>query len=287
MLLNGSPVDSDRTGGDENREDDIRQWLMSMGLDYGVRQCPMCGHALRCAHKIEDDGDGVLQRELQVLSCDQCAYWFYWNCENVGASLYGCPYATKTTSRLPCLRRFSNKLPIGCSTELAQALRRSPSQWHDIDPRQFERLVADVFRANYANAEVIHVGRPADGGVDIFLVDSGEEWLIQVKRRENPQASEGVGTLRSLLGTLVLEGASRGMIVSTADHFSYQAVKARDRAEKIGYKVLLHDRGILNRMLDGLLPDRPWLRFVSEEQTDWLEDVAAAIPSRRQGAFPW
>lgn len=285
MLLNGQPViASDEADDGIEQEQDIRDWLDSMGLDENLKTCPMCGYLLTRAHRIEwqDDDDGVFDRELQILSCCNCAYWFYCNCQNVGASAYGCPCATKTTSRLPCLKRFSECLPIGCATELAQQLRRAPSRWHVIGPREFERFVADVFRANHTGAEVIHVGKPSDGGTDIFFVDAGDEWLIQVKRRESPTASEGVGTLRSLLGTLVLEGTKCGMIVSTADHFTYQAVRAKEKAEKIGFSVLLHDRGVLNRMLDRMLPDRPWLRFVREEQPDWYEHVAASIPSRRQ-----
>lgn len=282
LVLNGNPIaENDSTDG-ASQEQDIRDWLDSMGLACGLQICPMCGHSLARAHRIEWQEDGVFDRELQVLSCRNCAYWFYCNCENTGPSIYGCSCATKTTSRLPCLKRFSRCLPDGCATELAQQLRRDSSRWHAIEPTQFEHFVADVFRANHTAAEVIHVGRPADGGTDIYFVDAGQEWLIQVKRRESPTASEGVGTLRSLLGTLVLEGSKRGMIVTTADHFTYQARRAKERAENIGFSILLHDRGVLDRMLDKMMPDRPWLRFVREEQPEWYEHFAASIPSRGQ-----
>ena len=284
MLLNGTPINGHESDDGTSQEEDIRNWLSAMGLGDMLRMCPMCGQALGRAHQIEweDGGDGVFDRELHVLVCANCAYWFYCNCVNIGPSLHGCPCATKATSRLPCLRRFERQLPEGCAAEIAQHLRREPSGWHAIDPNQFERFVADVFRANHQAAEVVHVGKPSDGGVDIYFVDAGEEWLIQVKRRESPTAAEGVGTLRSLLGTLVLEDSTRGMIVTTADHFTYQAKLAKEKAESVGFRVLLHDRGILNRMLNKVMPDRPWLRFVRDEQPDWYDYFASVIPSRRQ-----
>jgi len=284
MLLNGTPVVAKESDDGTSEEEVIRDWLISMGLDDRLQKCPMCGRPLARAHQIEwqDGGDGIFDRELQVLACAHCAYWLYCNCVNTGPSVYGCPCATKATSRLPCLKRFERHLPDGCAAEIAQQLRRDPSRWHTIDPHQFERFVADVFRANHSEAEVIHVGKPADGGVDVYFVDAGEEWLIQVKRRESPTAAEGVGTLRSLLGTLILEGSTRGMIVTTADHFTYQARLAQEKAASVGFRVVLQDRDILNRMLDNVMPDRPWLGFVREEQPDWYGHFAASIPSRRQ-----
>jgi restriction endonuclease Mrr len=155
--------------------------------------------------------------------------------------------------------------------------------WHSIRPGNLERLVTEIFRANHARSEVFHVGRPVDGGVDVVFVDSGRrQWLIQVKRRGCDSASEGVETIRNLLGTVLLHGAVRGIVVSTADHFTYQAYRAQSRAEQIGYQIHLVDKGKLHRMLDPLLPDRPWLRFIREEHPQWRDYFAAAIPSRRQ-----
>ena len=65
-------------------------------------------------------------------------------------------------------------------------IRRDTSRLHFVDPKRFEKFVADVFRANYTNAEVVHVGKPNDGGVDVLLIDAQEEQLIvQVKRAES------------------------------------------------------------------------------------------------------
>jgi hypothetical protein len=73
------------------------------------------------------------------------------------------------------------------------------------------------------------------------------------------QATEEFETLQKLLGTLVLEGEKFGIIASNASHFSVQAKRQAARAAKRGVIVELFDRGILNRLLGALLPDRPWM----------------------------
>jgi hypothetical protein len=71
-------------------------------------------------------------------------------------------------------------------------------------------------------------------------------------------------------------------VVSTADHFTFQSCKAAKGVEQVGYYLELIDRGKLNRMLDPLLPDRPWLKFVSKDFSDWAPHFAEAVPSRKQ-----
>lgn len=155
--------------------------------------------------------------------------------------------------------RFTHEFPECCSNELAQYLRRNPAYWHKITPKQLEKLVTEVFKANYDDAEAIHVGRPFDRGIDVvFIESSGTRWLIQVKRRERPVPSEGFATLQSILGALALDGARHGIVVSTADSFSFHARRGRQLAEQQGFLVDFVDKGVLNRMITPLLPRIPW-----------------------------
>jgi len=142
--------------------------------------------------------------------------------------------------------------------------------------------VADVFKANYRSAEVVHVGRPGDGGVDVVFVESGgREWLVQVKRREKPSAVEGFSTVQNLAGTLLIEGALNGIIVSTADHFSAAAWDAVRRLKRKRRTIELYDRGVLNRMLDPLLPRSPWESIVQEYCPRVNKAVAVAVAEAR------
>ena len=138
-------------------------------------------------------------------------------------------------------KKFDLDLPEGCFTELAQDLRRHPHRWHSLNPKRMEKLVAEIFRANHETAEVIHVGKPCDGGVDVVFVEcSGTRWLIQVKRREKPEKAEGFSTLQNILGTLVLENERHGMIVSTSDSFSYYAERASGKGRRIRIHYQIH-----------------------------------------------
>ncbi|MBD2580163.1 restriction endonuclease [Oscillatoria sp. FACHB-1406] len=149
-----------------------------------------------------------------------------------------------------------------------------------MNPYRLETLVADIFKANHSHAEVIHVGKPHDGGVDVFFVDADQkQWLIQVKRREKANSTEPVETIRNLLGTMLLEGACHGIVVSTADRFSYQAYQAVNRAEEVGMTVKLIDRGILNRMLEAVLPNVfPWLMSLVNSYAEFPADSFRKIP---------
>ena len=61
---------------------------------------------------------------------------------------------------------------------------------------------------------------------------------------------------------MYLKRSLKGIVVSTADHFSYRAFEAVGRAKELGCEIRLVDKGILNRMCSSLLLlDRPWLSF--------------------------
>ena len=195
---------------------------------------------------------------------------------------FGCP-TSEWECQLSKLDEYQDRLPYACETELLQYLRLHPASWHALDPKQMELLVAEVFRANYRPSEVLHVGRPDDGGVDVIFVDSDRgKWLVQVKSHAYSSASEGVGTIRNLLGAILLEGALRGVVVPNADHFTYRACEAAGRAQEKGYTIRLIDKGKLNRMLDPLLPCGCWRQFVRRRRPDWLRRFGAEWPNPDQ-----
>jgi hypothetical protein len=187
--------------------------------------------------------------------CENCRAWAL-RSSCIEAPSFKFWYNTALMSKA---RNFPAALPRPCAEEIGQFLRRHPGYFHNIDPRLLERFVADVFKANYRQSEVLHVGRSGDWGVDVIFVDStNTDWLIQVKRRGRPHSTEPFSTVQSLAGALILHGKLNGIVVSTADHFSAQAYQAVKRLEKQRYRVRLYDRGILNRMISPVLPTRPW-----------------------------
>lgn len=219
-------------------------------------------------------------RDYCLWYCQECRFW--------QARVYSDPFLRcmpppENWVYISKLREFKGYLPECCDAELAAYIRRNPDVLHSYPPPRFEKLVADVFRANYVNAEVLHVGKPNDGGIDIKLIEAdGKQWLIQVKRRESQNKAEGVSTIRDMLGAMVVAGALQGVVVSTAPRFSSDAQQAATKAGKHGMTVRLVDRGIFEKMLDPILPDRPWLQPIDQVDAELAAHLVEQIPSDKQ-----
>jgi len=81
-----------------------------------------------------------------------------------------------------------------------------------MDPKHFEELVAEIFRAQGHRVKL--VGKSGDHGVDVEVkTRSGERWVVQCKRY---RATVGEGIVRDLYGTMISEKAQRGVLVTTA-----------------------------------------------------------------------
>jgi hypothetical protein len=137
-----------------------------------------------------------------------------------------------------------------------------------------ERLVQSVYRDVYADCDVFHVGGPGDGGFDVLMIrreDPGESYLIQVKRRSSASSVEGVSVVRDLVGAMILEGATRGIVVSTADRFSGPARQAADKAARRRRYVELHDRHRFGELthLTTKKPGRPWDEAFEKDYFKW------------------
>jgi hypothetical protein len=240
--------------------------------------CPYCNENLNRIRTIDNEEYFFDGCELALESCPNCTYWRWWHVENRMFTRWHA--AVLYTTFLGKAREFSPRLPEGASDEIAAWIRRNPKRWHAINPTSCEKLVADIFRANYQHAEVTHVGKPDDGGVDVLFIDADQnQWLIQVKRREHPSARESVTTIRNLLGTMILEGSSYGIVVSTADHFTYRAYQAAKKVNKNGMIVKLIDRKHLDRMMQLLLPERPWLKPIKESFPEYANYLIQKIPN--------
>jgi restriction system protein len=99
--------------------------------------------------------------------------------------------------------------------------------WED-----FEHLVRQLFEEEFRKGDAeVHVTRASsDGGVDAVILDPdplhGGKIVIQAKRYTN---TVGLSAVRDLYGTVINEGANRGILVSTADYGpdAYEFVKGK------------------------------------------------------------
>jgi restriction system protein len=99
---------------------------------------------------------------------------------------------------------------------LAEGENLAAMDWED-----FEHLIRELFEWEFAanGAEVKVTQASRDGGVDAVIFDPdplhGGKTVVQAKRYTN---TVGVGAVRDLYGTMINEGANRGILVTTSDY---------------------------------------------------------------------
>jgi len=109
--------------------------------------------------------------------------------------------------------RFTESYDV--AGQLNESVNLAAMDWED-----FEHLVREIFEKEYNSdgAEVRVTQASRDGGVDAVVLDpdpiKGGKIVIQAKRYT---ATVGVSAVRDLYGTVLSEGANRGILVTTAN----------------------------------------------------------------------
>jgi restriction system protein len=104
----------------------------------------------------------------------------------------------------------------GVADSLDESVNIAAMDWQD-----FEHLIRELFEKefNESGGEVKITQASRDGGVDAIAFDPdplrGGKIVIQAKRYTNVV---GVASVRDLYGTVINEGASRGILVTTAEY---------------------------------------------------------------------
>lgn len=106
--------------------------------------------------------------------------------------------------------------------------------------------MADVIR-DFFDCEVRLTAPTRDGGYDVYAVIADRHYLIEIKHRTKPDAVEGVNPVRTLLGVMLLNDTPDGMLISTAHHFSQEAIDAASRAatKEMPYAIRLLDYSLI------------------------------------------
>jgi L-asparaginase len=102
--------------------------------------------------------------------------------------------------------------------EVMSYLARHPKRMHDLTPRAFELLIAEILRHHGYAVELTPETR--DGGYDLraLYVDGlGISFLSLVEaKRYEPNNPVGVSVVRNLYGVVSSENAARGIVVTTS-----------------------------------------------------------------------
>lgn len=101
-----------------------------------------------------------------------------------------------------------------------------------IDWQDFENLIREIFEKefNASGGEVKITQASRDGGVDAIAFDPdlirGGKIVIQAKRYTN---TVGVSAVRDLYGTILNEGATKGILVTTSNYGTDAYEFAKDK----------------------------------------------------------
>lgn len=117
----------------------------------------------------------------------------------------------------------------------------------DLDPFEFENLVSNLF--GKIGFEVKQTQSTVDGGVDAIAFDTrpilGGKIIIQAKRYKN---TVDVSAVRDLYGTMINEGANKGILVCTSHYgskaYNFANGKPIELIDGGGLLYLLEQQGI-------------------------------------------
>lgn len=111
-------------------------------------------------------------------------------------------------------RRFVSSYDV--ADDLDHSENIAAMDWED-----FEHLIREIFEKEFSHTggEVKVTRASRDGGIDAVIFDPdplrGGKIVVQAKRYTN---TVGVAAVRELYGTLVNEGANKGILVTTSDY---------------------------------------------------------------------
>lgn len=173
----------------------------------------------------------------------------HWNWKNLSAILSGKTYTIDYSPEIeqlvksPIIQLDFSRISEG----LTQYLLEHPNAINDLSPRKFEELIAYLMEKHGYEVELTQQSR--DGGVDIFALkrDAFGSFLTIVDCKKysitNPV---GVGLVRTMYGTLIVEKASHGIIATT----SRFTKGAQDLAEQCKYQLSLKDHADIMKWIE-------------------------------------
>lgn len=154
---------------------------------------------------LKDTGDDV----KRVDACPSCGWWVlsFSREDRIGTDWH--QWIHRAAGTLRCLDVSDVALP---TEELRRYLLAKYDDRLHVHPRKYEEVVASVFRDFGYSVRVTSYS--GDDGIDVFVFDGdrGDVVGIQVKRtRNNIQADQ----IREFAGSLILNGVTRGIFVTT------------------------------------------------------------------------
>ncbi len=182
---------------------------------------PATGHLeLNCIISIQVQKQPFLEINLDSIDPKQC----FKSLKGVGSTKLSSLVSVRPILELDKSdKRFKDHYEVASGID--DSCNLAAMDWED-----FEHLIREIFEKEFAanGGEVKVTQASSDGGVDAIAFDPdpirGGKIVIQAKRYTN---TVGVSAVRDLYGTVLNEGATKGILVTTADFGpdSYNFVK--------------------------------------------------------------
>lgn len=136
---------------------------------------------------------------------------------------------------------------------LIEYLKRSPQDIHLIDPREFEEVIAEIFRDK--GFSVALTPRTRDGGKDVIAIENNDlgiesKYFIECKRY-SPTNKVGVDIVRSLYGVQNSRDSANKSIIATTSTFTSGARKFAEEETRSRWEMSLKDYSDVISWIDG------------------------------------
>lgn len=228
---------------------------------YSCRYCSSLMTETVLLDKPRKDALGKESKKVKLSLCDRCGWWYLFEGFYGYHGIADCIYESSGIAKH--YEVSSLDAPI---SDLRRYLAHHPNDLAHVHPNKFELLMQDCLKDCFGPCEVIHTGRSGDGGVDLVMVLSDiETYLIQVKRRSDLSAKEGVQVVRSLNGVLFRENKTKGLIITTASGFTRGAkqetiIKTEDKNYTM--RLMAFDDVVSMLRLPSMTPYEPWRQAI-------------------------
>jgi restriction system protein len=202
--------------------------------------CPKCHNEIHIEYEMSEYPDGVVSGEEYHLTNGKLVKKFSVEPVDEDDELYrfqdDIPAGSLYIPNTPELVQLSSGI-----TSLILRLKTNTHLLYDLDPRQFEELICEIFKNNGFNAELTK--RTRDGGRDIIAIRSDmgvkTKYLIECKKYAKTKPVT-VELVRALYGVHAEEGANKSLLVTTS-YFSPDARKFVSRKTNTHWHLDLKD----------------------------------------------
>jgi restriction system protein len=169
--------------------------------------------------------------------------------KNLGAQVSSQPQAMQAVRPVVDINMFDKRFVD--QGDVLSELESRPNLM-DLTPSEFEALVSNLFGKMGLETKLTRASR--DGGVDAVAFDLrpvlGGKVVIQAKRYKN---TVGVSAVRDLYGTMLNEGANKGILVATSsygpDAYEFSKDKPIELIDGGGLLYLLEQVGVMAKII--------------------------------------